>query len=735
MHDLRMAVPALLGWAAAATLVVSGARVAVVVAVAAVLLAGLAAGRPHLAVAAIGVAAVAVSCAWRLNAIEHSPVTRLAAEHRIATLDVEVRRDARALRQHGHESIVVELLVRRVVSRDVDVRTRDRATAFLDGPADDLVVGRGLTVVGRLAPSDATDEAAVIDVVRRGPTDQATWWWEVSETVREGVRTSVEHTGDEPRALVPALVDGDDSRVSDEVEEDFRRAGLTHLMAVSGTNLTIVLAVVLVVGRATGVRRRGLWVLGAVSIIGFVILARPDPSVVRAAAMGAVGVAALGYGQRGGVRALAWAVIALLFLDPWLSRSAGFVLSVCATAGILLLAPVMVRPLLRWMPRWCALAIAVPLAAQLACTPAIAAISGQVSLVAVVANLLAAPAVAPATVAGLLGGLLAVLSAPIGQVFGFVAAATASWILEVGHRAASLEAASLTWRAPWQLLIVIVPVAAWAIVRISARPVLFGGIALGLLIAIWRPPHPGWPPAGWVMVTCDVGQGDATVLNAGDGSAVVVDAGPDSATIDRCLDRLDVRRIRLMVFTHGHADHIDGWRGVVRGRKVDQVAVGPTGGPGASPHVAVRGETFAVGAISAEVLWPPKSEPLPVTDGSSANNASVVLAVRIRGVRILLTGDIEPEAQARLLLQHPELSAEVMKMPHHGSAKQSEAFLDAVGAAIVTVSAGDDNDYGHPAATALAMLRARGAQWWRTDTDGDIAVVLRDGRLLVVTTQ
>ncbi|WP_332643904.1 DNA internalization-related competence protein ComEC/Rec2 [Aeromicrobium sp.] len=735
MHDLRMAAPALLSWAATATLVVSGARVAVVVAVAAVLLAGLAAGRPSLAVAAIGVAAVAVSCAWRLNAIEHSPVTRLAAERRLATLEVEVRRDAKAFQQHGQESIVVELLVRRVVSRDVDVRTRDRATALVAGPADDLVVGRRLTVVGRLAPSDATDEAAVIDVVRRGPTDQASWWWEVSETVREGVRTSVKRTGDEPRALVPALVDGDDSRVSDEVEEDFRRAGLTHLMAVSGTNLTIVLAVVLVVGRATGVRRRGLWVLGAVSIVGFVILARPDPSVVRAAAMGAVGVAALGFGERGGVRALAWAVIALLFVDPWLSRSAGFVLSVCATAGILILAPVMVRPLLRWMPRWCALAIAVPLAAQLACTPAIAAISGQVSLVAVVANLLAAPAVAPATVAGLLGGLFAVLSAPIGQVFGFFAAAMATWILEVGHRAASLEAASLTWHAPWQLLIVIVPVAAWAIVRISARPVLFGGIALGLLISIWRPPHPGWPPQGWLMVACDVGQGDATVLNAGDGTAVMVDAGPDPVAIDRCLDRLDVRRIRLMVFTHGHADHIDGWRGVMRGRQVDQIAVGPTGGAGAASHVAVPGETFTVGAISAEVLWPPQSEPLPVTDGSSANNASVVLAVRIHGVRILLTGDIEPEAQARLMLQHPELSAEVMKMPHHGSARQSEAFLDAVSAGIVTVSAGADNDYGHPAAKALAMLRERGAEWWRTDTDGDIAVVLRDGRLLVATTQ
>ncbi len=235
------------------------------------------------------------------------------------------------------------------------------------------------------------------------------------------------------------------------------------------------------------------------------------------------------------------------------------------------------------------------------------------------------------------------------------------------------------------------------------------------------------------MVACDVGQGDATVLNVGDGTAIVVDAGPEPMAVDRCLDRLDIHRVRLMVFTHGHADHVDGWSGVARGRQVDQVAVGPTGGPGPAPHVAVPGESFTLGDVSAEVLWPPASPARPATDGSGANDASIVLAVRMHGVRILLTGDIEPEAQTRLLLQHPDVAADVLKMPHHGSARQSEAFFEAVGARIVTVSAGADNDYGHPAAKALALLRAQGAQWWRTDTDGDIAVVLRDGRLLVAT--
>jgi competence protein ComEC len=743
MHDLRMAPPALFAWGAAAWLVTASSYVSVVVAVAAVVSAGvLTRWRPRHGLmwllTAVCLAAIAASCAWRLTTIEHSPLTELAKEQRLATLDLEVRRDARTFIHHGQESVVVEVLVRRAVSRDADIRTRDHATAFLDGDADDLVVGRRFVATGRLAPSDASDEAAVIDVVRRGPADRATWWWEASELVREGVRQAVTPVGDEPEALVPALVDGDDGRVSDKVEEDFRRSGLTHLMAVSGTNLTIVLAVVMAVGRAAGIRRRGLWVLGALSIIAFVLLARPDPSVVRAAAMGAVGVAALGFGARGGVRALAWAVVGLLFLDPWLSRSAGFILSATATAGILLLAPPFARRLERWMPRWCALAIAVPIAAQLVCTPAIAAMSGQISLVAVVANLLAAPAVAPATVAGLVGGLVALVSVPPSHVAGIVAGACASWILTVGHRAAALDAASLEWRSPWQWLLVLVPLATVAILMISARPVLFIGLSAGLLIAVWRPPQTGWPPAGWVMVACDVGQGDATVLNAGGGSAVVVDAGPDPTSVDRCLDRLHVNRVRLMVFSHAHADHIDGWPGVLDGRQVDQIAVGPTGGPGAPAapqHVVTPGEGFTVGDVTATVVWPSAAGPMRVADGdgSTANNASVVLVAQVRGVRLMLAGDIEPEAQDDLLREHVELGADVLKMPHHGSARQSKEFFEAVGARLATISAGEGNDYGHPAAAALSLLRHERMRWWRTDLDGDIAIVERDGHLLVVT--
>lgn len=729
-----MAPAAVVAWAVAALLVTTGSLVAAASSAAAVVLAALLWNRRSgrsLLLAAICVAAVAASCAWRLATVEQSPLTRLAHGDRLVTLEVEVSRDARPFTHQGRESAAVQVTVRRVVVSGRDIRLRSRATAFVDGSADDLVVGRRLVLKGRLGPSTSSDEAAVIDVVRRGPVDRAAWWWEASEQVRDGVRRSVAHLADEPRALVPALVDGDESRVSEEVEEDFRRSGLTHLLAVSGTNLTIVLAVTMALARAAGLRRAALWVVGAVSIIAFVLLARPEPSVVRAAAMGAVGVAALGFGARGGLRTLCWAVVGLLFLDPWLSRSAGFILSACATAGILLLAPLFARRLERWMPRWCALAVSVPLAAQLACTPAVAALSGEVSLVAVLANIAAAPAVAPATVAGLVGGFAATVWEPAGQLCGTLAGASASWILTVGHTAAGFESASLEWHAPWQVLLVVVPLVAWAAVTVSSRPAIATGLLLGLVVGIWRPPQTGWPPPGWVMVSCDVGQGDATVLPVAPGEAIVVDAGQEDAPVDRCLTALGIHRVRLLVLTHGDADHVEGWRGVVEGRRVDQVVVGTSGGPaipGPPLHVAVAGESFALGETSAEVLWPPADEPV----AGDRNGVSVVLRAMVHDVRILLTGDVGAEAQQRLLRTGVDLTADVLKVPHHGSADQEPRFLSAVGESVATISAGEDNDYGHPTASLLSLLRERGVKWWRTDTDGDIAVVVRDGELRVV---
>src|SRR5689334_7082694 len=150
----------------------------------------------------------------------------------------------------------------------------------------------------------------------------------------------------------------------EELGEDFRTAGLTHLLAVSGTNLTLVVGSLLLLARWVGVRARGLLVVGVLGVVGFVLLARPEPSVLRAAVMGSVALVGMGtHGRRRGPRALGAAVLLLLLVDPWLATSPGFALSALATAGILWFAPGWRDRMTRWLPRWVGEAVSVPLAA------------------------------------------------------------------------------------------------------------------------------------------------------------------------------------------------------------------------------------------------------------------------------------------------------------------------------------------------------------------------------------
>ena len=503
------------------------------------------------------------------------------------------------------------------------------------------------------------------------------------------------------RALVPALVDGDDAAVDEGLQEDFRATGLTHLLAVSGTNLTLVVGFLLALARWCRVRGRWLHVVAGLGIVGFVLLARTEPSVLRAAVMGTIGLVALGAdGRHRALRGLGTAVLVLVLVDPGLAVSAGFALSALATGGILLLAPAWRDALARWLPRWLAEAVAVPAAAQLACTPLVAAISGQVSLVAVVANLLVAPVVGPATVLGLAGGLLTLVWAPLGRLCGTAASWCVAWLVTVAEHGAALPTASVAWGTGPAALVVLTAVTvlvALAGPRLLRRPVTGGGRRGGAGGGGAGPPAELRLAAGRAGCWSPATSARATrwSLHAGAGQAVVVDAGPEPRAVDRCLDRLGVREVPLLVLTHFHADHVDGIAGVFAGRSVGAVAttrlLDPPGGvaevddaaraAGLVPQPATYGETTAVGAATIQVLWPPPDSPTHGPgDGSTANEASVVLLVEVAGLRLLLTGDVEPEGQAALARLLPGLHVDVLKMPHHGSAHQDEPWLLSLGA-------------------------------------------------------
>ena len=518
----------------------------------------------------------------------------------------------------------------------------------------------------------------------------------------------------------------------------------------SGANCAIVVGAVLWLLRRLGLPRLALVVVAGLALAGFVVLVRPSPSVVRAAAMGALALLALATGRpRAAIPALSATVLVLVLLSPTLAWSAGFALSVCATAGIVVAGPGVTRWLrARRVPAGIAEALAVSVAAAVATAPLIAALSSAVSLVAVPANVLAAPAVPPATVLGVLATLLGPLSPAAASGCAFLAGLPARWIVWLAERGSALPNARLPWPGGLSgaLLLTGLLLAGLVLGRRLPRLRRLGlAVACGVLLigTPLRALVPGWPPPGWLFLACDVGQGDALLLSAGPGTAVVVDTGPDPAPVDGCLRDAGVDRVPLLILSHLHADHVGGLAGVLRGRDVGAIEVGPQ--PELGPAWAqvqdaaaaaaipvsqsVVGEMRSVATVSVEVLAPRVAEHGTRSD---PNNSSLVVAVRTGGITILCSGDIEIEGQRSLLREHPDVQADVLKVPHHGSSYQDERFLDGVHARLAVISVGAGNDYGHPSPALIQTLRQLGMQVVRTDVDGAVAVgVDQDSRLWV----
>jgi competence protein ComEC len=708
--------------------------------------------------------AAGVAAGTRAHASRAGPLPRLAEQR--AIVDVQLRigeypQVFTAPARHGPARPVVAVAVRveRVVGRGRVGRIRSPAVLHSTNLAWRRVLpGERYAAEVRLAPARPhSGQAAMLWTPRPGArltgASRPHRW---AAAVRADLRAAVADLPAGPRALVPGLVVGDTSAIEPTATAEFKVAGLTHLTAVSGANVAILLAVVLLLAGRLGLPRRVRPTLGGVAVVGFLLVVGPAPSLLRAAVMGAVGLIGPAIGRPArAVSALCAAVVLLVLADPALARSFSFALSTAATAALLGLAPRWRASLSRHLPAPVATVIAVPAAAQVACAPLIVLLSGNISLVAIPANLLVAPVVAPAMICGLLAAAAQPFSPTLAALPARTAGACAAWILAVAHHCAALPGATLPWPdgPRGAALLAGLTVLALLIARrgpgsFRSRPAWVAVLAVLVGALLVRPPLPMppmlrpllWPPPGWQLVACDVGQGDALVLSVTSGAAVVIDAGPDPAPVDRCLRRLRVRAIPLLVLTHFHADHVEGLPGVLRGRRVTCIEVSPLDDPpeeaarvahwAAAAGVPVRrarpGEMRQLGGLRLRVLWPT----VLLAGDSPPNNASVVLsAVTPAGLRVLLSGDVEPPAQAVIHRAEPDLRVDVLKVPHHGSSYQDDEFLRSLHARVALVSVGADNDYGHPAERTLAMLRGTGARTLRTDTGGDLAVAVQDGQL------
>lgn len=561
------------------------------------------------------------------------------------------------------------------------------------------------------------------------------------ETIHENFVDRAARWSGDAGALVPGLVLGNTDSIPESLVEAMRVTSLTHLMAVSGSNCAIVVGLAFGIAALCHAPLWGRIAASSVALAGFVVIVGPEPSVVRSSIMAAIGLAALLWGRPvAGATALSMAVLAALALDPTLSHSIGFALSVSATLGLLIIARPLTELLGNWMPKPVAIAVAIPSSAALACQPIIVAFSPFIPLYGVVANVFAEPLIPIATVCG----LLSILLSPIPFVSdGLLAIATlmAGIVAAIARAGAALPAARIPWPpGVWGVALaalVSLGVVAAVFARWRRLGVIIAVVAatLGLASTVGAG-RVAWAsaPQNWSWAQCDVGQGDAVLVRDA-GVVALIDTGRTEPPLRECLAALGVTRIDLLVLTHFDIDHAGGYAPVVG--HVGTVLHGPPDGEadlaiikhlesgGARIVSAERGLTGKLGRLEWRVLWPSeRSQREP-------GNPSSVTVLFERGpdcgttcVTGLDLGDLPGAEQTIMRLAGGLVTVDVVKVSHHGSRDQDPELYRRVHAPVALIGVGADNDYGHPTDETLDVLAGVGSTVSRSDLNG-IALVWR----------
>ncbi|HVR32513.1 MAG TPA: ComEC/Rec2 family competence protein [Acidimicrobiia bacterium] len=520
--------------------------------------------------------------------------------------------------------------------------------------------------------------------------------------LRDRIIVEIEPARGDARGLLVGFLIGDTHGVSPIVSEEMRRAGLSHLVAVSGSNVALFLVGLVVVAAPLAIHPVGRIVVVLNGLVVFGSLTRWEPSVVRASAMaGLVAIGRFVGVPLEPVTALAVASGGTVLIAPPMARSVGFQLSVLATAGLMIGA--------RWWPgrgRIGAL-LSATVAAQLAVAPLLLAVFGSVPLLSPVANLVGIPLVMVATSLAGVGAFLGV-----------------DWLISLAELCAEAFIVVARVAAPWPQLglvgftvVALAGVVAARFRRLRPALVIVAAVILGLgVLETDRAPHTG-------IIVFDVGQGDSTLVRLA-GFTVLVDGGPDPVELAFRLRQYGVTRVDLAVVTHVHEDHAAGLTGLFGRFPIGAVwaafephetassraLLAGAGDRGVVVDRPVVGDTITIGDDTIEVLGPRRRYAGP-------NDQSVVLLVTIDGVRILLSGDIEEVAQDEIDV--PEVV--VLKVPHQGAGTSRPDWLAAHAGRLAVVSVGE-NTFGHPVAWVLETLREAGSTVFRTDEVGDVIV-------------
>lgn len=613
--------------------------------------------------------------------------------------------------------------------------------------------GATLRVVGRIEPLDDGDwargrfmkgEVGVLDistVLEEGAGTPPSPIF----AIRAAALSVLDPTRGSSRALLAGTVCGRVTELAGEEAYDaFSRCGLTHLVAVSGSHLSYIAALLEMVLRRTRCGRTVQSAVLLVVMVLYVVLTGGAPSALRSVSMVGLATAALLGGRRSHApSALALTVTVLVWLDPGVVYDLGFQLSALSVLFIGVLGGYVSHALERLrVPAALAEPLSLSIVAQWATLPVTLPVFGEASLIAPLANLVVGPIMTGLLTTGLAATSVGVAACALGGLAGVPVDALASaadailWVpnalaqaaIFLGRLFAAVPFASVAFIAPWWLPVVAYGAALAVYIRwrdITPRRVASVIGAPVLLFAAHVLRWSLFAPAE--VAVLDVGQADAILIRDGS-STMLVDAGVDGDVVE-ALARNNVYALDAAAVTHWDRDHWGGLPDVLDAMPVGQVLVVS----GASAHApseladadldlteVKEGDVIQVGGFSCRVVWP--REPV----AGEENAESLCLDVSYadgegKSLDVLLTGDTEREELAKYADEVGDI--DVLKVGHHGSetsvAPESLELLDPE---LALASAGEGNSYGHPDQKCVSLLERTGARFLCTKDVGDVIV-------------
>ncbi len=664
----------------------------------------------------------------------------------------------------GARGVSFELDGEAVIDDGVTYKIRERVRVDLAGELEGIEEGSKLSIEGapylpKRRPGSSFDYrsyllkrriAAVLSASSERVEMLKTQEDSLARLKKRLLSASVSNIGGEEAAVFNGVLLGERSMISKETKEAFSKAGVSHILAVSGLHVGIIGAIILGILIKLPKAARNL---AAIASVGFyVLLVGFQPSLVRAAIMLTLGLGGwLAARETDSLSAISLAAILILAFDPLSIFNVGFQLSFLATLGIILISPNL-SEVIQTGRKFLDKSISVTIGAQLMVLPLLIIHFNEVFLLTPISNLIITPLLAPILFAALFASASELMLPFLASLFFAVSGALIHLMLLLVGFFSGLTLMNLTFPKISPLL------------TLAYYPLLFLGIALlkrkevrlnkgglirlvmiVLIISIsFQLVVATTGARGPKVIFFDVGQGDASLIVGESGETILIDGGDSYPLLRENLIERGITRIDLLVMSHPHDDHIGAFPGLVDDYSVG-LFIGPDRDFSLKNHddlidlLAERGievketergdEILLSNGLKVSVLSPPKSD---YSESLDPNIDSLVIKVSLGETEILFTGDIDEEVEKGMLKLGLDLKSDILKVAHHGSKNSSSYdFLDEVDPKIAVISVGANNSFGHPHREVLSDLKALGVDIFRTDINGDLTISLAGPKIRV----